>query len=172
MARGGQNRKSKAQAEMDGTFKPSRHVDPVEIAPGAIEAPSSLGDAARDVWERYIQPRAGLGFYEPAEVPMLAAWCVMYVRLLAADAATPFAGLMEAHNEFTGEVVFKKHPGVAVLAQMSAEFRALSARLGLDPLARMALADLGKGGGAKGPQLPEGAPAAFVPKVVKNGKTA
>lgn len=171
MARGGQNRKSKTQAEIDGTYKPSRHVDPVGIAPGDVTPPPGLSDAALDAWNRWIQPRIDVGFYEPSEAPMLGLWCTLVVRCYAADKATPFAGLMEATNEWTGDVVFKKHPGLTAFLQSSAEFRALSARLGLDPLSRMALADLArKDSGATGPELPEGAPPAFKPRVVDGGK--
>ena len=151
-------RKSKSQAELDGTFKPSRHVDPVAIAPGVIEPPSFLKGPALEAWDRWIAPRAATGWYEPAEAPLLAMWCVVLVRVFSADAATPFEGVYEQEDAY-GRAEFKKHPGVTVLAQMMGEFRALSARLGLDPLSRMALADLkGAGIGSSRPQLPSGAP--------------
>lgn len=171
MARGGSNRKSAAQAKLDGTYRADRHVDPVEIAPGRVEMPTFLEGPARDAWVRWIAPRVELGFYEPAEAPMLALWCTTLVRCFAADKATPFAGVYEA-GDGCGETVFKKHPGVTALKDMLGEFRALSARLGLDPLSRLALADLGRDQGVRGPELPEGAPPAFKPKVVSDGGAA
>lgn len=150
---------------MDGTARADRHVDPVAIAPGAVEPPAFLDDAALDVWDRWIRPRADLGFWEPAEIPLLAAWCVAIVRLFAADKATPSTGLQEIEDEY-GRLEVKKHPGLTAFLQTSAEIRQLSARLGLDPLSRMALADLARTNDGKGPQLPAGAPAAFKPKVV------
>lgn len=169
MARGGHNRKTKAQAERDGTARKDRHVDPVVIAPGTVEPPPELGDKALDVWNRYIAPRASLGFYEPAEAPMLALWCTTLVRVFAADDKTPFGGVYETTDD-EGYTTFKKHPGVTAMKDMLGEFRALTARLGLDPLSRMALADLGKQNGPKGPQLPTDAPPVFKPKVVRGGK--
>lgn len=150
---------------MDGTARADRHVDPVSIAPGDVQPPSFLDDAALDVWDRWIRPRAELGFWEPAEAPMLAAWCVAVVRLFAADKATPVSGLVEGTDQY-GMPMTKKHPGLTTFLQTSNEFRQLSARLGLDPLSRMALADLARTNDGKGPQLPAGAPAAFKPKVV------
>ena len=164
MGSGGHNRKSASQAKLDGTFKPSRHVDPIVIVPGAVEPPPSLQGDALDAWHRYIAPRAELGFYEPAEAGALAFWCITLVRVLAADAATPTAGIYETEDVY-GQQEFKAHPGLGAMQKMMGEFRALSARLGLDPLSRMALADLGKpiGGGA---QLPQDAPPAFKPQLV------
>lgn len=167
MASGGHNRKSRSQAERDGTARPDRHKDPVVIAPGDVVKPPGLSDAAADAWDRWIQPRVELGFYEPAEAPMLGLWCSTLVRALGADKATPIHGLLEYEDAY-GNMQVKKHPGLTAFIQSSAEFRALSARLGLDPLARLALADLRQGGGESevGPQLPEGAPPAFKPRVV------
>lgn len=171
MARGGQNRKTAAQARMDGTFRADRHADPVVIAPGRVDPPSFLDGPALDAWERWIAPRVELGFYEPAEAPMLALWCTTLVRCFAADRATPFGGVYEADDGY-GNPTFKKHPGLTALKDMLGEFRALSARLGLDPLSRLALADLVSESVPAGPQLPDGAPAAFKPKVVSDGGAA
>lgn len=158
------HRKSLTQAKLDGTARADRHVDPVAIVPGAVEPPPALAGDALDAWHRYIAPRAELGFYEPAEAGALAFWCITLVRVLAADAATPTAGIYETEDAY-GQQEFKAHPGLGALQKMLGEFRALSARLGLDPLSRMALADLGKpiGGGA---QLPQDAPPAFTPRLV------
>jgi phage terminase small subunit len=158
------HRKSLTQAKLDGTARKDRHVDPVVIAPGAVEPPSFLGEPARDAWDRWIAPRVSTGWYEPAEAPLLAMWCELLVRVFAVGAATPLVGIYEQEDAY-GRVEFKKHPGVTAMIQLMAEFRALSAKLGLDPLSRMALADLEKpvGGGA---QLPKDAPPAFKPKAV------
>jgi P27 family predicted phage terminase small subunit len=142
---------------MDGTARKDRHVDPVRISPGAVEAPSFLSGAARDAWDRWIAPRASTGWYEPAEAPMLAMWCELVVRVFSVGAATPFEGVYEQEDAY-GRAEFKKHPGVTAMVQLMAEFRALSARLGLDPLSRMALADLKGPGVGERPQLPKGAP--------------
>jgi phage terminase small subunit len=151
------HRKSLTQAKLDGTARSDRHVDPAVISPGAVEPPSFLGGPARDAWDRWIAPRASIGWYEPAEAPMLASWCVLVVRVFAVDAATPLEGIYEQEDAY-GRVEFKKHPGVTAMIQLMAEFRALSARLGLDPLSRMALADLKGPGVGSRPQLPKGAP--------------
>lgn len=163
MGRG--HRKSLTQAKLDGTARADRHVDPVVVVPGIVEPPPTLGGDALDAWQRWIHPRAALGFYEPAEAPALAFWCVTLVRVLAADAATPTAGIYETEDAY-GQQEFKKHPGLDAMAKMMAEFRALSARLGLDPLSRMALADLAKPIGGSGTDLPQDAPPAFKPQLV------
>jgi phage terminase small subunit len=171
MSRGGHNRKTAAQAQVDGTYRADRHADPVQIAPGRVEPPPSLGAAALEAWERWIAPRVELGFYEPAEAGMLGMWCVLLVRALSVDEATPPDGLVEVEDAY-GNREYRAHAGVGVLQKMSAEFRALSARLGLDPLARMQLADLASPPSKGGPDLPAGAPPAFKPTLVPTPEPA
>jgi P27 family predicted phage terminase small subunit len=158
-----------ARAQIDGTYRKDRHVDPVQVAPGSVEPPESLTGLALEVWERYITPRCDLGFYEPAEAPALALWCQYFVHALAAIEQVPLGGVVEYEDDF-GRTQFMKHPAVGVSLRLSAEFRALSARLGLDPIARMQLAAPRQPDGT--PDLPSGAPPAFQPKVVRGGKAA
>jgi hypothetical protein len=87
--------------------------------------------------------------------------------VLAADEATPTAGVYESQDAY-GQTEFKAHPGLGAMQKMMSEFRALSARLGLDPLSRMALADLGKPIVGGGVQLPKDAPPAFQPRLVSS----
>ncbi len=159
-------RKTAQQARLDGTERADRHGDPVSIAPGDVVAPPELSDDARVVWDRYVAPRAALGFYEPAEAPMLGLWCVMMVRAYQANDIVPPGGVYECDDGYGGST-FKKHPAVTALIGLSAEFRSLTARLGLDPVARMSLADLGKpAAGGDGPQLPTDIPGRWTPTVV------
>lgn len=172
MARGGHNRKTAHQAKQDGTYRADRHTDPVTIAPGEVVPPPGMRAEELDVWERYITPRLESGLYEPADAPALHLWCAFYVRAAAANRQIPLGGVYETEDD-EGRVEFKKHPAVGVMKDMAAEFRALSARLGLDTLGRVALGDAGQRPGADfGPQLPKGAPSAWSPKVVSGGRTS
>lgn len=153
---------------MEGTYRKDRHVDPVDIAPGVVVPPPELSEDARVVWDRYIQPRVDAGFYtEPAEAPLLGQWCQWLIVAYQAQDVIPPGGVYESEDPY-GRPKFTKHPGVTAAKEASAEFRALSARLGLDPLARMQVADLVRGAGESGvgPQLPEGAPPAWTPRVL------
>ena len=165
MARGGNNRISKAEAERRGTKRDDRHVDPVVIDDRTVVKPSHLQGPAAEVWDEWIAPRLVSGVYDPADAAGLALWCITYVRILGADKATPLAGIYEIEDEY-GRVAFKKHPGLTAMKDMLSEFRGLSARLGLDPLARIALSDVGKKVSNEKPSLPDGAPAKWQPKVI------
>lgn len=170
MPRGGHNRKTATQAKQDGTYRSDRHTDPVSIAPGKVEPPDGCSDAVLEVWNQYIEPRLESGLYEPADAASLHLWCIFYLRAKQANDLIPLGGVYESEDD-EGRVTFLKHPAVGIMKDMAAEFRALSARLGLDTLGRLALGDAGERPGAQfGPQLPKGAPAAWSPKVVTGGK--
>jgi P27 family predicted phage terminase small subunit len=127
---------------MDGTFRADRHVEPLKITGGEVVQPPKMHAAAAANWKQYIEPRLGLGVYEPAEAPLLALWCVVLARLMAVNDETPFGGLMEEETMYG--VRYKKHPGVSMLKSLSEEFRSLSAQLGLDPISRMKLVEVSR----------------------------
>jgi phage terminase small subunit len=164
MSRGGQNRKTKQQAELDGTYRADRHVAPLELAPGDVVIPSTLAGRSSELWNEYVAPRLGLGVYEPAEAPLLAVWCIVLARLEAVNAVTPFEGIVEIDLE-DGRTAWVKHPGMSVFKQLAEELRAISARLGMDPLSRLALGDLQRERDG-GPSLPDDAPPAWTPTVL------
>jgi hypothetical protein len=101
---------------------------------------------------------------------MLAHWCNTLARLTAANRVTPFEGLYEVEDDL-GRVHFVKHPGMSVWKALAEEFRAVSARLGMDPLARMQLADLQRERDGVGPSLPDDAPPAWTPTVLPGRST-
>lgn len=162
MAKGGQNRKTATQAKIDGTYRADRHADPVVMAPGVVAAPVELEGRSLALWTEYVAPRLVLGVYEPAEAPLLALWCIYLARVMAVNAVTPFEGIVETEDDL-GRTHYVKHPGVSVLKAMTEEFRAITARLGMDPIARMQLGDLQRERDGVGPDLPIGAPPAWSP---------
>lgn len=163
--RGGQNRKTKQQAELDGTYRPDRHVAPLELAPGDVVVPGGLDGRPLELWREYVAPRLGLGVYEPAEAPLLALWCIVLARLERVNAVTPFEGIVEIEDDL-GRTQWVKHPGMSVFKSLAEEFRAITARLGMDPLSRLALGDLQRERDGVGPSLPDDAPPAWKPTVL------
>lgn len=166
MPRGGQNRKSKKQAEMTGTARPDRHRDPVIVAPGEPVKPPGMSEPASLLWDAYVPLLASSGVLEQVDGLGLAQMFEAYVMAQRARDVVGDSPVIEDDPYMDGRIVLKKHPGVTAWKDAVGVLRGLLADYGLQPLARTRLADAFAEPGSSGPQLPDGAPAAWQPRVV------
>lgn len=169
MPRGGQNRKSKAQAEKSGTARKDRHVDPATIAPGMPLKPTTMSTAAGELWDQYVPLLAEGGVLEQIDGLGLAQ---LFEAAALGSLARDIVGddvIVETEDNY-GRLNLSKHPGVGVWKDAVATLRGLLADYGMSPLARTRMADITRPPGEHGPQLPNGAPPAWKPKVVRGGK--
>lgn len=166
MPRGGQNRKSAEQARLSGTFQPSRHAEAVRVAPGEPIKPPGMSDAASALWDVYVPLLAQGGVLEQVDGLGLAQAFEAYVLAQRARDVVGDMPVMEDDPYNDGRVVLKKHPGVTAWKDAVGVLRGLLADYGLQPLGRTRLGDAFRQPGQHGPELPDGAPPVFRPKVV------
>lgn len=169
MPRGGQNRKSKEQAERTGTARGDRHTPAAKLAPGAPAKPWGMSDAAAKLWDEFVPMLGDSGVLEKVDALGLAN---LFEAAAIAQVAREVVGDAVVYEDYDadGNITLKKHPGVAVWKDAVATLRGLLADHGMTPLARIALGKATAPPGESAPQLPGGAPAAFKPKVVRGGK--
>lgn len=166
MPRGGQNRKSADEARRSGTYQPSRHGEPVQIAPGVPIKPPGMTRAASDLWDAYVPLLSQSGMLEQVDGLGLAQAFEAYVLAQRARSIVGDEPVVEDDPYNDGRIVLRKHPGVTAWKDAVAVLRGLLADYGLQPLGRTRLGDAMRAPGDHGPQLPEGAPPAWKPKVV------
>lgn len=166
MPRGGQNRKSAEQARRSGTFQPSRHQEPVSIAPGMPVKPPGMSTDAEALWDAYVPILAEGGVLEQVDGLGLAQAFEAYVLAMRARDVVGDSPVIEDDPYNDGRIVLKKHPGVTAWKDAVGVLRGLLADYGLQPLGRTRLGDALRQPGQHGPSLPEGAPPVFQPRVV------
>lgn len=166
MPRGGQNRKSAEQAKRSGTFQPSRHVEPVRVAPGTPVKPPGMTTQASELWDAYVPLLAASGVLEQVDGLGLAQAFEAYVLAQRARSIVGDEPVVEDDPYNDGRIVLKKHPGVTAWKDAVGVLRGLLADYGLQPLGRTRLSDAMRAPGDHGPQLPDGAPSQWQPKVV------
>lgn len=166
MPRGGQNRKSKAEASATGTFRADRHAEPVSIAPGAPVKPPGMSEPAAALWDAYVPLLAASGVLEQVDGLGLAQAFEAYVLAQRARSIVGDSPIVEDDPYNDGRIVLRKHPGVTAWKDAVGVLRGLLADYGLQPLARTRLSDAFRAPGEHGPELPDGAPPVFKPKVV------
>lgn len=168
MGRGGSNRLSKAQAEARGTARKDRHVDAVTLAPGIPIKPPGLSDDASALWDVYVPVLADGGHLERIDGLGLAQLFEAYVIAHRARDVVGDTPVIEDDPYMDGRIVLKKHPGVTAWKDAVGVLRGLLADYGLQPLARTRMADAFRKPGEGGPQLPDGAPQVWSPRVVNS----
>jgi phage terminase small subunit len=173
MPRGGHNRKSKAQAERDGTARDDRHADAVTIAPGTPIKPVGMSVAGSALWDQYVPLLVEGGVLEQVDGLGLAQMFEAYVLATTSRTLVGDRPVMEVEcfDEYGNVLIaLKKHPGVTSWKDAVGVLRGLLADYGLSPLARTRLADAVRPPGEHGPILPGGAPPVWTPTVVQGGK--
>lgn len=166
MPRGGQNRKSKAEAAASGTYRADRHAEPVKIAPGAPIKPPGMSEAASALWDAYVPVLSCSGVLEQVDGLGLAQAFEAYVLAQRARSIVGDSPVVEDDPYNDGRIVLKKHPGVTAWKDAVGVLRGLLSDYGLQPLGRTRLSDAFRSPGSDGPQLPDGAPPVWTPKVV------
>lgn len=166
MPSGGHNRKSAAQARRSGTFQPSRHTDSAQLAPGEPIRPPGMSADAQALWDLYVPMLAPSGVLEQVDGLGLAQAFEAYVLAMRARDTVGDTPVMEDDPYNDGRMVLKKHPGVTAWKDAVGVLRGLLADYGLQPLGRTRLGDVMRAPGQHGPQLPDGAPSVWEPRVV------
>lgn len=166
MPRGGHNKLSKAQAAARGTDRKDRHSEAVEIAPGAPIKPPGMSSDASALWDAYVPALAEGGFLEKIDGLGLAQLFEAYVLAQRARDVVGDTPVIEDDPYMDGRIVLKKHPGVTAWKDSVGVLRGLLSDYGLQPLARTRMGDAFRSPGEGGPQLPDGAPSVWQPRVV------
>lgn len=133
MPRGGHNRKSNREKQVNGNpgkRQPSarRGVHSGDLP--VLEPPDRLPEGAKLVWRRVVElDRAGLGIILAEHQDLLAGFCFTVDEMWAAADELAKDGLTFKMN--TGYVGV--HPAVAVRRRAISQIKQLAERLGLDP---------------------------------------
>lgn len=169
MARGGQNRKSKTRAKREGTARKDRHVDPIVIAEGEPVMPAWLSKEAQEAWREFVPMLAKAKVIEKVDGLGLAQLFEAYVlaRQAREHISSPVIEVTRYSAQGDEWIELQKHPAMGAWKDAVTVLRGLLSDYGMQPLARMKLGDALSTPGEHGPQLPGGAPAAFIPQVVK-----
>ncbi|MCP3719119.1 phage terminase small subunit P27 family [Paraburkholderia sp. CNPSo 3281] len=139
----GRPRKPVALHVVSDTFRKTRHgTSPRE--PREVPGPPAWLDAtARAEWRRIARILAGIGVLTPLDRGALAALCVSYSRLIAAERALAHAA---AHDKVNGGMVAHAVNGVAYASPLigianraTALYLKLSREFGLTPASRASI---------------------------------
>src|SRR5688500_130352 len=156
MASGGHNRKSRAQAEREGTARADRHVEPVVVAPGEPDKPEHLTAKAAKLWDQFVPMLAESGVIEKVDPLGLAQMFEAYSMAAAAREQIGDYPIREVtkYDSKSGEpyIVEEKHPGIGAWKDAVSILRGLLADYAMQPLARTRLGDALRPPGEHGPQ--------------------
>lgn len=159
-------KKSKQQAERDGTYRKDRHKDAARIAAGSPVKPPGMSRAASELFDVYVPLMSEAGILEQIDGLGLAQIFEAYVLAMRARDVVGDEPVIEDDPFNDGRIVLKKHPGVTAWKDAVSVLRGLLGDFGMSPLARTRMGDVFVKPGEGGPALPDGAPAVWKPRVV------
>lgn len=134
-------RKSKAEKQALGTYRPDKEPKRLQLAASDIKAPAFLrqNKVALDEWKRVVPHLQEAGVLAAADVSLLTSYCVLYSRWRAASQDVETNGLILTVTSTTRTGKTQKpvpNPACALEVSYQAQMMRTAVKFGINPLDR------------------------------------